>query len=40
MKSIINRDNNYSLHNIENYKKELTSNLGDITHKYSELLIA
>jgi hypothetical protein len=39
MKSIINRDNNYSLHNIENYKKELTSNLGDITHKYSELLI-
>lgn len=39
MKTIINKDNNYSLHNIENYKKELTCNLGDITNKYSELLI-
>lgn len=39
MKTIINKDNNYSLHNIENYKKELTCNLEDITNKYSELLI-
>ena len=39
MKTIINKDNNYSLYNIENYKKELTSDLGEITNKYSELLI-
>jgi len=39
MKSILNKDNNYSLHNIENYKKDFTCSIGDITNKYSDLLI-
>ena len=39
MKSIINKDLNYSLHNIENYNKNFTCSIEDITNKYSELLI-
>lgn len=35
----INKDNNYSLYNIENYRKELESDIGEVTKKYSELLI-
>jgi hypothetical protein len=40
MKSTItNKDTNYSLYNSENYKKELDSNVNDVTKKYSELII-
>ena len=40
MKSTItNKDNNYSLYNSENYKKELDSNINDITKKYADLII-
>lgn len=39
MKSIINKDLNYSLHNIENYNKNFRCSIEDITNKYSELLI-
>ena len=34
-----NKDNNYSLNNIENYKKELNYDIGEIVKKYSELII-
>jgi hypothetical protein len=40
MKMIINqKEMNYSLHNIENYKKEIHVDLSKISQKYSELLI-
>jgi hypothetical protein len=34
-----NKDYNYSLHNIENYKKELNSDINEITKKYLNLLV-
>jgi len=40
MKSITqNKDNNYSLHNSENYKKTIDCKTGVITKKYGDLLI-
>ncbi len=40
MKSgIINKDKNYSLHDTENYKKELVCTVSDVTSKYSLLII-
>ena len=33
------KDTNYSLHNIENYKKQLDYEIGFITNKYVELII-
>ena len=40
MKSVIvNKDNNYSLNNSENYKKSIDYNLGEVTKKYGELLL-
>jgi len=39
MKLSINKDMNYSLHNIDNYKKKLLCSIHEITSKYSELLI-
>jgi hypothetical protein len=40
MKSgIINKDKNYSLHDSENYKKELVCTVSDVTSKYSLLII-
>ena len=35
----MNKDSKYSLNNIENYRKELDSDVGDIVKKYSELLV-
>lgn len=35
----ITKDSNYSLHNIDNYKKELTSDLNQVITKYFNLLI-
>ena len=37
--SISNKDNNYSLQNQENYKKEFNCNVSEIVEKYSELII-
>ena len=34
-----NKDNNYSLQNVENYKKEFNCNVSEIVEKYSELII-
>jgi len=39
MKSLANKEINYSLHNAENYKKELDSELTDIVEKLSQLFI-
>jgi len=40
MKSVIlNKDNNYSLNNCDNYKKMIDCNLGEVTKKYGELLL-
>lgn len=40
MKSVIShKDNNYSLSNIDNYKKTIECSLGDVTKKYGDLLI-
>ena len=40
MKSVIlNKDNNYSLNNSDNYKKSIDCNLGEVTKKYGELLL-
>jgi hypothetical protein len=36
--SISNKDNNYSLQNQENYKKEFNCNVSEIVEKYSELI--
>jgi hypothetical protein len=37
--TIINKDNNYSLHNLENYKKNIDSTTSEITEKYYLLLL-
>jgi len=37
--TISNKDNNYSLQNSENYRKELNCNISEIVEKYSELII-
>jgi hypothetical protein len=39
MKSLSNKENNYSLHNIENYKKELDSDITLVVNKISELFL-
>lgn len=40
MKStIINKESNYSLHNLENYKKELNADVNEIIQKYFNLLV-
>jgi hypothetical protein len=39
MKGIVNKDSNYSLYNIENYKKEFDCQVNVITQKYAELLV-
>lgn len=39
MKPILNKDLSYSLHNIENYKKDFSCSICDVTTKYSDLLI-
>lgn len=40
MKSVIsNKDNNYSLQNSENYRKEFNCNISEIIEKYSGLII-
>jgi len=39
MKSMANKEVNYSLHNSENYKKELECELNEAVNKLSELLI-
>jgi len=37
--TLANKDYNYSLHNIENYKKELNANINEIVKKYLNLLV-
>jgi hypothetical protein len=37
--TIINKDNNYSLHNLENYKKNIDNTTSEITEKYYLLLL-
>lgn len=40
MKSnISNKDNNYSLNNSENFKKDLECSVSDVTKKYTELIV-
>jgi hypothetical protein len=39
MKTISKKETNYSLHNNENYKKELDYEVGEIREKITELLI-
>ena len=39
MKTLANKEVNYSLHNNENFKKELEPEISDITKKLSELFI-
>jgi hypothetical protein len=40
MKSVIShKDNNYSLNNIENYRKTLECGLGEVTKIYGDLLV-
>ena len=40
MKSVIShKDNNYSLNNIENYRKTIDCSLGEVTKIYGDLLI-
>ena len=39
MKTSTNKENNYSLHNNENFKKELNSDINDVVEKVSELFI-
>jgi hypothetical protein len=34
-----NKDNNYSLHNLENYKKNIDNDISEITEKYYTLLL-
>jgi hypothetical protein len=34
-----NKDNNYSLHNLENYKKDINNDISEITEKYYTLLL-
>jgi len=37
--NLINNDFNYSLNNVENYKKELSSNVNEIITKYVNILV-
>ena len=37
--TIINKDKNYSLHNLENYKKNIDNTTSEITEKYYLLLL-
>jgi len=39
MKTNINEDANYSLHNVGNFKKVLDNNINEVINKYNELLI-
>jgi len=39
MKTIVSKDNNYSLNNIENYKKDLNCDISEVTKKYTELIV-
>jgi hypothetical protein len=39
MKGFVNKDTNYSLYNIENYRKEFECEVNIIAQKYSELLV-
>lgn len=39
MKSIANKEANYSLHNSDNFKKELTCEIGEVVEKLGQLLI-
>jgi hypothetical protein len=39
MKTTISKDNNFSLTNSENYKKDLEYDLSEITNKYAQLII-
>lgn len=39
MKTLANKESNYSLHNHENYKKELECEICDVTEKISELFV-
>jgi hypothetical protein len=39
MKTLTNKEVNYSLHNSENFKKELESDISDVIEKISELFI-
>ena len=39
MKSLANKEINYSLHNSENFKKELECEIYDVVNKLSDLLI-
>lgn len=39
MKSLANKEMNYSLHNSENYKKELESEISDVVEKISQLFV-
>jgi len=39
MKSVISKENNYSLQNSENYRKDFNCNISEIVEKYSELII-
>jgi len=34
-----NKDNNYSLHNLENYKKNIDNEVSEVTEKYYKLLL-
>ena len=40
MKTSNNSDNNYSLHNVDNFKSNLTCDIKTILEKYIKLLIA
>ena len=37
--NIITKDSNYSLQNIENYKKELNGDINEIVQKYFNILV-
>ena len=39
MKTIANKECNYSLHNHENFKKELDTEISDVAQKISELFV-
>jgi len=39
MKSFVNKEINYSLHNAENYKKELDSEITDVVEKVGDLFV-
>ena len=39
MKSVISKENNYSLQNSENYRKDFNCNISEIVEKYSELIM-